>query len=449
MKVVNRQEPWLLFVGDIFVFVVSLWLTLFLRNKEIPTGPIFFDHLWPFGILFIIWCLVFFIGGLYEKHTVSFKNRLPIRIIKTQVFNIFLAVAFFYFVPYFGITPKVILFIYIIVSLPLISLWRIYGQKIFGLATQERALILGRGKEMALLLEEVNSNSRYGLEFVSVFDLDRISEINFNEEIIKKIEVENISVVVMDLQNENLQKNLSHFYNLLFSKIRFVNINSLYEDIFDRVPLSLVGYNWFLENISLSTRPLYDTVKRLADLLLAILLMPILLTAFIFVWLVKKLEDTRPIMIWQARIGYNGRVIKIAKFRTWLYDDAGDEELKKKNHITKIGNFLRALRIDELPQVWNVLRGDLSFIGPRPELPVLVKKYEVEIPYYGVRHLIKPGLSGWAQLRQANPPKHDPDFNETKTKLSYDLFYIKNRSLILDLVIVLKTIKTVLSRSGK
>ena len=449
MKVVNRQEPWLLLIGDVLVFVASLWLTLFFRNKEMPAEAIFLDHLWPFSILFVVWCGVFFISGLYEKHTTSFKRHLPIRVIKTQIFNIFLAVAFFYFVPYFGITPKAVLFIYIAVSLTLISLWRIYGQKIFGLAVRERALLLGRGKEMTLLLEEINGNPRYGLEFVLAFDLDKISEINFESEIIKKIQSQNISVVVMDLQSENLKKNLSHFYDLLFSKIRFVNINSLYEDIFDRVPLSLVGYDWFLENVSLASRPVYDMAKRTIDLLLAVLFMPVLFVAFTLVWLLKKLEDTRPIMIWQARIGYNGAVIKIAKFRTWLYDDAGDEELKKKNHITRIGNFMRALRIDELPQAWNVLKGDLSFIGPRPELPVLVKKYEAEIPYYGVRHLIKPGLSGWAQLRQVNPPKHDPDYNETKTKLSYDLSYIKNRSLVLDLVIVLKTIKTVLSRSGK
>ncbi len=449
MNVVNRKEPWLLLCGDIFVFIVSLWLTLVIRFGAVPSGSVFKEHLLPFSILFIIWCLVFFVAGLYEKHTTIFKSRLPVRVINTQAFNSFLAVVFFYFVPYFGITPKVILFIYIVISLSLIFLWRVYGERVFGIKTLEQAMILGRGKEMTVLMQEVNNNARYGLEFVCSFDLDKLNEADFEKEIITQINLQNITVVVMDMQDQNLKKNLSHFYDLLFSKIRFVNINSLYEDIFDRVPLSLVGYDWFLENVSLTPRPVYDTLRRVVDLILALILLPIFILVYILVWIIKKFEDRRPILIFQERVGCNGKNVRIIKFRTWLYDDAGDEEAKKKNKITRIGNFLRRARLDELPQILNVLKGELSFIGPRPELPVLVKVYEKEIPYYNVRHLIKPGLSGWAQLRQDNPPKHDPDYNETKTKLSYDLFYIKNRSLLLDLVIVLKTIKTLLSRSGK
>ena len=113
-----------------------------------------------------------------------------------------------------------------------------------------------------------------------------------------------------------------------------------------------------------------------------------------------------------------------------------------------MGKFLRKTRLDELPQAWNVIRGDLSLIGPRPEMPLFVDLYEKEIPYYNIRHIIKPGLSGWAQVCQNNPPKGSVNFYDTKTKLSYDLYYIKNRSLMLDLKIALKTIKALLSRSG-
>ena len=126
------------------------------------------------------------------------------------------------------------------------------------------------------------------------------------------------------------------------------------------------------------------------------------------------------------------------------YGESGKTKLK----ITRVGKWLRLLRIDEFPQLWSVVRGDLSLVGPRPELPGLVKLYEKEIPYYNVRHLIKPGLSGWAQLYHENHPHHAPDASETKVKLSYDLYYIKNRSLILDLKIALKTIKLLISRKG-
>jgi lipopolysaccharide/colanic/teichoic acid biosynthesis glycosyltransferase len=117
--------------------------------------------------------------------------------------------------------------------------------------------------------------------------------------------------------------------------------------------------------------------------------------------------------------------------------------------VTRVGSFLRKTRIDELPQLWNVLRGDISLIGPRPEFADAVQSYMDEIPYYNVRHLIKPGLSGWAQIYHENHPHHGLDVGATSEKLSYDLFYIKNRSIILDAIIALKTLKTLFLSKGK
>ena len=449
MKVVNKKEPWLLLLGDIVIFTVSLWLSLLVRFGEAPSGQLFSDLLLPLSILFVIWCLVFFIAGLYEKHTILFKRRLPTRIINTQIFNSFLAVVFFYFVPYFGVTPKVILFIYIVISLTLISIWRIYGEKLFGLKVKEPAMILGRGPELSLLFQEVNNNPRYGLDFVSFFDLDRDNLSDFQKDIIGKINSSNISVVVLDLQNENLKKNLSYFYDLLFSKIRFVDINSLYEDIFDRVPLSLVGYNWFLENVSLSQNVAYDAFKRVTDAAFAFVLGLISLVFYPFIYLAIKLDDRGPVFIIQERIGKNNKLVRFIKFRTMSFNDNESTENKKDNRITRVGGFLRKSRLDELPQLWNVWKGDLSLIGPRPELPALAKIYEKEVPYYNVRHLIPPGLSGWAQLYHENHPHQGANVEETKNKLSYDLYYVKNRSLGLDFKIALKTIMALLSRTGK
>ena len=128
--------------------------------------------------------------------------------------------------------------------------------------------------------------------------------------------------------------------------------------------------------------------------------------------------------------------------------DTGDSVLKSEQRITRVGRFLRKSRIDELPQLWNVLRGDLSLIGPRPELPALVKRYEEEVPFYNVRHLITPGLSGWGQINDYDVPRQGLDVEKTRKKLAYDLYYITNRSLFLDLKIALKTLKTLLSRVG-
>jgi exopolysaccharide biosynthesis polyprenyl glycosylphosphotransferase len=449
MKIINQKEAVLLFFGDIVILIVSLWLSLLLRFGEIPTLSIFKDHLLPFGFLFAIWFIVFFIAGLYEKHTTLFKSLLPTRLLNTQLFNSFLAVVFFYFIPYFGITPKTILFIYLIVSLVLIFVWRTYGQNIFGFKQKELAIIIGRGAEMNSLSQEVNNNSRYGLKFISTIDLDRVGEIDFKMDIFDKIYSENVSVVVIDLQDEIIEKNLPHFYNLLFSRVRFVDINSLYEEIFDRIPVSLLNYKWFLENIFLSSSISYDIFKRVTDVIVSFILGIISLIFYPFIILAIKLEDGGSIFIIQNRVGKNNLPIQVSKFRTMSFNDNEEEGNKQNNKITKVGKFLRRSRLDELPQLWNVLKGDLSLIGPRPELPALAQTYEREVPYYNVRHLIEPGLSGWAQLYHENHPHQGVNTEETKNKLSYDLYYIKNRSLALDLKIALKTIKALLSRTGK
>jgi exopolysaccharide biosynthesis polyprenyl glycosylphosphotransferase len=449
MKIINKKEPFVLWLGDILVFTFSLWLALALRFWQIPSIAYFIEHLLPFSLIFLIWFIVFFIAGLYEKHTLIFKKSLFLRVFNTQVFNSFLAIVFFYFIPYFGITPKIILFLYIIICLSLLFIWRIYGQTLFTWSVKERAIIFGQNPELTELLVEINNNPRYGIEVVRSFDTTDLVDLDFQTEIIGLVESEDISVIVIDLENENLKKNLSYFYSLLFSQVRFMDINILYEDIFDRIPLSLVSYEWFLKNVSLSTSIVYDAVKRSTDIIVALILGILSLVIYPFIFLGIKIVDKGPVFIVQGRIGRNNKLIKIFKFRSMTFNDNEINNNKELNKITKFGLFLRKSRLDEIPQLWNVLKGDLSLIGPRPELPALALTYEKEVPYYSVRHLIKPGLSGWAQLYHENHPHQGVNTVETKNKLSYDLYYIKNRSLLLDIKIALKTIKALLSRTGK
>lgn len=432
----------MLLVGDLFIFVISLWLTLIVRYGELPTKELFDDHAVPFGILFVAWVLVFFIAGLYEKHTTILQNKLAPIIFNAQVINIILAISFFYLIPSFGITPKTNLFIYIVISLALVLPWRLNGYKLFGVRKKQNALLIGSGEEMKELKDEVNSNSRYALSFVSTLDLDRLDNLDFQEEIIKRVYEEEISVIVADLKNDKVQPILPHLYNLIFSKVRFIDMHRVYEDIFDRVPLSLIQYNWFLEHISTAPKITYDTIKRFMDFILACVAGALSLAVYPIIFLLIKLYDGGPLFFSQARVGKNNRPIKIFKFRSM-------KEVNGHNQVTKIGELLRKTRLDELPQLWNVIKGELSLIGPRPEVPTLAQEYEEQIPYYNIRHLITPGLSGWAQLYHDNHPHHASDVFETKNKLSYDLFYIKNRSFVLDLKIALKTLKKLISRAGK
>jgi exopolysaccharide biosynthesis polyprenyl glycosylphosphotransferase len=447
----KRRGSLLLLVGDFFFFLFALWLALFIRHLSLPSGAFFLAHVGPFIFLFLVWIIVFYIAGLYEKHTTILQSKLPSLLFNVQVINSFLAVAFFYLLPFLGITPKTLLFIYLVVSFVVIFVWRRYGFLLLSKGRHTNAVIIGSGSEMKELFKEINSNPIYNIHFISSVDLDRTDGGLVWDEIISRIYAEDVSLIVIDLANEKIDPVLPHLYNLIFSGISFIEMHKVYEDTFDRVPLSLLRYNWFMENISSTPREAYDALKRLMDIALAFSLSVIAIPFYLLAMLSIKLDDAGPIFITQDRVGKNNRNVRIFKFRSMTKNDdgrygtAGTSTLK----VTKAGAFLRKTRIDELPQLWNVLRGDLSLIGPRPELPTLVKHYTDEVSYYNVRHLIKPGLSGWAQIYHDNHPHHGVDTAETKNKLSYDLYYIKNRSLLLDLKIALKTLKTLMSIAGR
>jgi FlaA1/EpsC-like NDP-sugar epimerase len=280
-----KKETFVLFLGDIIFFFLSLWLSLFLRYGHFPSKALLYIHLIPFSILFAVWLVVFFIAGLYEKHTLILKGKLPSAIFNTQLINSVVAVAFFYIIPYFGITPKTVLFIYLIVSFFLILFWRLYGTLIFGRrrGPRQSAILIGTGNEMKELLDEVNGNSHYDIKFISSIDVKDLSAINIQEDIVGPIYENNIKIVAVDFSHENVSPLLPHLYNLIFSKVRFIDSHRIYEDIFDRVPLSLVNYSWFLENISVSPKFTYDFLKRVMDILISLplLLVPIIALPFV------------------------------------------------------------------------------------------------------------------------------------------------------------------------
>ena len=444
MSILNKKEPLVLLLGDLISFLVALWATLLIRTLETPSRELFLTHLAPFGLLFAVWIVVFYIAGLYEKHTVILKSKLPNVLAATQLTNSGLAVIFFYFVPYFVITPKTILFIYLFVSFVLILLWRTYGYFVIGRGKANNAILIGAGDEMKELFNEVNNNPIYSLKFISSVDLNRTDENGFWNEIVSKVYSEDVSVIAIDIAHENVEPVLPHLYNLLFSKVNFIDMHKIYEDIFNRVPLSLLRYNWFLENVSATPRTAYDALKRLMDITVSFILFALSLLVYPFVYIAIKLDDGGPIFFTQERVGENNKVFKILKFRSMSHDKSTGE-----NKVTSVGNFLRRSRIDELPQLVNVLKGDISLIGPRPEKPEFVKQYSEQIPYYNIRHLIKPGLSGWAQIYHDTHPHHEADTLETKNKLSYDLYYIKNRSILLDFKIALRTLKTLITFAGR
>jgi lipopolysaccharide/colanic/teichoic acid biosynthesis glycosyltransferase len=362
--------------------------------------------------------------------------------LNTQIVNSGIAVLFFYFIPYLTITPKIVLFIFLILSFALILIWRVKLSTHFGFRKKQRAILIGEGVEMRELYDEVNRNQRYALAFSTAIDLDIVGEKEIKDVFENARRETKPTFIVADFRNKKAAPLLPELYKCISENVRMIELHSLYTEIFDRVPLSHLRYDWFLENISPRAHLTYDILKRTMDFLISVPLGVISLLLYPFVFAAIKFDDGGHIFLLQDRVGKGNKIIRICKFRTMA------EMLDGTKQVTRVGGLLRKTRIDELPQLWNVIRGDLSMIGPRPELPEYVKVYNEEIPYYNIRHIITPGLSGWAQIHMTKPPKFGLGYDETKTKLSYDLYYIKRRSVMLDVKIALLTIRTLLSRSG-
>jgi lipopolysaccharide/colanic/teichoic acid biosynthesis glycosyltransferase len=443
MSISNKYEALRLFFGDLLVFVVSIWLSLFVRFGALPTGNLLFSHFIFFFPVFFFLISACYLGGLYSKRALILSSRLPALLFKSEVISGILAICYFYIFPELLISPKTILLLYVVISYCLELLWRRKSDVVLANRTRERALLIGGGEESRLLFAEVNGNPRYHITFVAQESLEQLQAADLDV-IEAQIKEQAIGLVVADFYQSQNNPSLAALYQKLSGKVKYLHMHKLYEDVFDRIPLSLVSQHWFLENISLDSHRLYETAKRVVDVLSALVLGLLSLICYPFVFLAIKLDDRGSIFIRQERVGRSGTPITILKFRTM--NETSKESPDKR--ITKVGRVLRSLRIDELPQLWNVLLGDLSLIGPRPELPALVETYVAEIPYYAIRHTMAPGLSGWAQVHQIDPPKFSLAIDQTKIKLSYDLYYLKNRSFFLDLIIAFKTIKTLLSRSG-
>lgn len=223
--------------------------------------------------------------------------------------------------------------------------------------------------------------------------------------------------------------------------IPIYTIPNIYENIFGMIPIKYF-YGRLIENQAQST--IYRFFKRTFDILLLIISIPIIFPICIIIAILIKLDSDGPVLFKQKRVGQGEKIFEVIKFRTMYKDSEKDGPkfaLKDDPRITRIGRILRRLHLDELPQFWNVLKGEMSFVGPRPEQVDFVEEFKKKIPYYSLRHLAKPGITGWAQVHYG----YAAGLEETYQKLEYDLYYVKNMSIWLDILIIIKTIKLLVS----
>jgi len=450
MSFIRKREYLILLLGDICIFAVSLWLTLLLRYFAIPAWEVLELHFVPFSLLFIVWCAVFFIAGLYGKHTRLFRRKLPATIISAQLINILLAAMLFFLVPIFGIAPKTNLLLYLVISTALIIAWRLGIFPRLHSSKQLKGVLIAAGSDAKELANEIDEDHRYPFKFEYIIDTSKVPMHEIIQKAVRVAEEDDVMFVVVDYADPAVAAALPIIYDAAFHKRRFalINIVELYQEVFDRMPITLTRYAWVLDQVGASH--VYDILKRVLDVITGLILGIISLVFYPFVMLAIKLDDGGPIFIAQERVGRFQKPIKVLKFRSMSGNDSGqyDESGKTKLKVTRVGKWLRILRIDELPQLMAVIKGDLSLVGPRPELPALANQYSARIPYYNARYLVAPGLTGWAQIKHDAHPHHGTAMEETKEKLSYDLYYLQHRSLAVDLFIILQTIRIVLTARG-
>nr|WP_314113547.1 exopolysaccharide biosynthesis polyprenyl glycosylphosphotransferase [uncultured Leptotrichia sp.] len=259
-----------------------------------------------------------------------------------------------------------------------------------------------------------------------------------------------ILVIVKDIKDSGFKKYLKRIFDLKINGLKIMNYEEFNEDIQKKIDINQINEEWLLESngFDILSNEMQKNMKRGMDLILALVLIIILSPLALIVAIIIKFESKGPIIFKQTRIGENMKPFRVYKFRSMKMHDPKKHSkytLNNDTRVTKFGKFMRKTRIDELPQLWNILKGTMSFIGPRPEWDILAKDYAEQINYYNLRHLIKPGITGWAQVMFP----YGESLDDAKKKLEYDLYYLKHQDLILDVLIVVKTAKAVLFGKGK
>ena len=432
-----------LLVGDGLFMFLALFFALLLRHFEVPGEHVLYNHARVFSLNFVVWLLIFYISGLYNLNLAINRSKFIESSLKAITASALFSVFYFYIFSFVGISPKTILLIYFVVYLMLYFAWRFsYFRGLKNRVPRINLAIIGENKNVHEIISDIQKRSHLGYDIKII--VDRVEDV---EELKNQILREKINEVIIatDIRKSESVKRL--LFECLKLNVNLTNLTQFYEGLKGKIHLELIDRAWFVENFNKMNSKWFNATKRCYDVVISFVIFIVSAPLWPIVIALIKLDSRGPIFFCQTRVGKNEEEFTLIKFRTMSVSN-NDESLtiKEDPRITRFGSFLRTTRIDEIPQVLNVLRGDMSIIGPRPERPGFVHKLSREIPFYSVRMLIKPGITGWDQI---SGEYHSPSYSDTISKLQNDFYYIKNRSLYLDISILLKTIATVLSRSGR
>jgi sugar transferase (PEP-CTERM system associated) len=443
------------------VFLLSFHAAVFIRfSTDSAAIDNFIGPMWPKSITFALVMMLSMIGmGLYDRLSWTWEGRsaMFLRLLACFLLAIFPLSFIFYVAPELSVWrgPALLSFVISLIGIVTVRLMflRIVDTAVF----KRRVLVLGAGKNASEIRKVEGDPALQGIDVVGYV------HINKDRDAIEDTRVIHSDHPLPDIVRENLideivlavddRRKVLPVHEILDCKmdgVTVIDLLTFFERETGKVKLELVNPSWLflsdgfrISNVSLAS-------KRGLDILISLLFLPIALPVMLVVVIAIWLESggRGPVFYRQTRVGYGGREFQIYKFRSMGVDAEknGVAQWAQKNdsRITRVGAFIRKVRLDELPQLFNILKGDMSFVGPRPERPEFVRELQERYPYYNERHRLRPGLTGWAQIRYEYGDKHEDAFE----KLQYDLYYTKNCSIFLDLVIALHTIEVVLMGKG-
>ncbi len=462
MKLVYRIKQVVLALGDFGCFAMSFCLTLTIRYWHTPNIETIFAHTRLYIVLFLCWIVINYINGLYDLSGRIVRGNLYRRIAETAFIVLIFSIIYFYLIPGTDITPKRILFLNVLIGYLLMSLWRfVFNRYIVNSKLRTNIIFVGMNEESKDLMHFIAQHPENGYHIVAVIDTNKTldhkengfeiySELKSLRPAITAYEAQ-LVVIAPHLQRD--ENALRELYELLFWSVDIVDATSFYENITGRIPPTTFSEGWFLEHIHTRVNPLYEKWRTVLDYLTGILMGLVFVSLGTLIAIGIRLTSPGPIFIRQKRVGLNSNIFTLYKFRSMYAlsadgsaEVAGVEFAKKEDkRITPLGKFLRKTRLDELPQCINLLKRDVTLIGPRPERPEIVEELTLRMPFYPLRHVVRPGLTGWAVLHQ----NYTDTIEKSLEKLQYDLYYIKNRSFLVDISILLRTVNVVLRLMGQ
>ena len=387
---------------------------------------------------------------LYDTARLNTRGELYFRLLMVPGVLAFVTAAVSYFRPNYLLSGSSMALGLFIVALAL-SGWRLgYGWLVQLPILVERVYVLGTGERAQRLVQGLRQNPESGVEIASwTGKLEgEVTRESVAAHLMKVVETQKVHRVIVAVADRRGTIPMEELLDLRMQGVKVEEATSWLEKISGKIEVENLNPSWLVFSEGFRRSPMFVFVRRVLSIFISLIGLLLTLPLLPFIMLAIRLDSKGPVFYTQTRVGKGGKLFKVVKFRTMRQDaESGTGAQWAANNdprVTRVGKFLRTSRLDEIPQLWCVLKGDMAFVGPRPERPEFIEELSKKIPYYGVRHMVRPGVTGWAQVKY----KYGSTIEDAREKLQYDLFYIKNASIGLDLLIMFQTVKIVLLGRG-